>query len=104
MTSVRDIQVLLGLMNFYRPLVTKSAHNKLPLTKLPRKAETPKSPKTTQKVNKRTYKLGWTCEADLALWRLRKAFTLAPIVHYFDPADLIFLQTNASVFAITGIR
>jgi hypothetical protein len=45
----------------------------------------------------------WTRDAELAFWKLKKAFTEAPIHQHFDPTKPINLQTDTSGFAIAGI-
>jgi len=102
--SVWDVQVLLGFANFYRRFIRKYAKFTLPLTELLRKAETPNAPKTSQKSNKPTYKWEWTREAELAFRKLKRAFTGAPILQHFVPGKPIIHQTDASGFAIAGIR
>ena len=42
-------------------------------------------------------------KASLAFTRLRKAFTKAPILHYFDPKHHILIETDASSYTIGGV-
>jgi len=105
--SIRDVQVLLRFANFYRRFIRKYAKVTLPLTELLRTTEiirTLKAPgKAPGKPKKPLPKWEWTREAELAFWKLNKAFTGAPILQHFDPAQPIILQTDASGFAIAGI-
>lgn len=45
-----------------------------------------------------------TPEARLAFTKLRQAFTEAPILHHFDPERYICFETDASGYAIGGVR
>ena len=42
-------------------------------------------------------------EAKLAFSRLKQAFTKAPILHHFDSKCYIWIETDASHYAIGGI-
>ena len=44
-----------------------------------------------------------TPEARLSFTRLRQAFTETMILHHFDPARHICIETDASVYAIGGV-
>jgi hypothetical protein len=101
--SEQDVEVLLRLANVYRWFIRKYAKVTFAVTEPLRKAETPNAPKTSQKSNKPTYKWEWTNEAELAFRKLERALTGTPILHHFDPAKPIALQTDASGVAIAGI-
>jgi len=101
--SVRDVQVLLGVANFYRGSIRKYAKDTYPLTELLKRGETADTIKQSQKSNKPKYKWEWTRDAELAFRKLKKAFTDAPILQHFDPQKPIILQTDTSGFAIAGI-
>jgi hypothetical protein len=88
--SVKDVQVLMGFTNFYRRFVKKYAKVTAPITDLLKKPDG-------------SAKWEWTRDADMALQKLKRAFTEAPILQHFDPEKPITLQTNASGFAIAGI-
>ena len=47
----------------------------------------------------------WECTggADIAIQKVKRAFTEAPILQHFDAEKPITLQTDASGFAIAGI-
>jgi hypothetical protein len=84
---VRDIQVFLGFANFYRRFIKDFSKVCSPLTKLLQKG-TP---------------FEWTNEQERAFEELKKLFTTAPILQHFDPESPIFIETDASDFAIGGI-
>jgi hypothetical protein len=96
--SIRDVQVLLGFMNFYQKFIQKYAKVTLPLMELLKKSETFHS-----KTLGGSAKWEWSREAELAFRKLKRTFTEAPILLHFDPAKPIILQTNASGFATAGI-
>ena len=93
--SVRDVQVLLGFMNFYQRFIRKYAKVTTPISDLLKKADTSRTPKQL--------KWEWTWDAELAFQKLKWGFTDAPILNHFHPAKPIILQTNGSGFAIAGI-
>jgi len=93
--SVQDLQVLLVNRNFYRRFIPKYAKVTTPISDLPKNAENSRTSKPV--------KWEWTQDAELAFWKLKRAFTDAPILMHFEPAELIILQTDASSFAIAGI-
>src|SRR5436190_438213 len=86
--SVLDIQVFLGFCNFYRRFVEAYSHVVLAMTTLLRKSSN---------------EFKWTPEAQKAFEHLKHLFTQAPILRHFDPELPIFLYTDASGFAISGI-
>ena len=86
--SVHDIQVFLGFCNFYRRFIEAYSRIVLAMTTLLRKS---------------SEEFKWTPEAQQAFERLKLLFTQAPILHHFDPELPIFLYTDASGFAISGI-
>jgi hypothetical protein len=98
--SVRDIQVLLGFVNFYRRFIRKYAKITLPITELLRYMETARAPRASEGPLRPARIRKWTREAELAFVKLKKAFTEAPIFLYFDPAKPIILQIDASGFVI----
>jgi hypothetical protein len=87
--SVRDVKVLLGFPTFYRRFFRKCAKVTAPISNFLK----------TQGAWK------WECtrDAELTFWKLKKAFTEAPILQHFNPQKPIILQTDGSGFAIAGI-
>jgi hypothetical protein len=75
-------------MNFYWRFVKKYAKVTAPISDLLKEA---------------SGKWGWTELAEIALQKLKRAYTEAPILQHFDPEKPITLQTDASGFAIAGI-
>jgi len=106
--SIRDVQVLLGLTNFYHRFIRKHAKVTLPLTELLKKAdkagELPEGrPRRQKSGNLGKVKWEWTRQAELAFRKLRRTFTEAPLFQHFNPAKRIILQKDESGFAIAGI-
>jgi len=95
---VRDVQVLLGFMNFYWRFIRKYAKVTLPLTELLKKSET-----SCGKISEGSAKWECTREAKLAFRNLTRTFTETPILQNFDLAKPIILQMDATGFAISGI-
>jgi hypothetical protein len=93
--SIRDVQVLLELTNFYQRFIRKYAKVTTPISDLLKKTKKPRASKQV--------KWEWTRDAELAFRKLKSAFTDAPILNHFDPAKPIILQPDASGFAIAGI-
>jgi hypothetical protein len=87
--SVKDVQVLMGFTNFYWRFVKKYAKVTALISDLLKKEA--------------SGKWEWTQHAELALQKLKRAFTEAPILQHFDLEKPITLQTDASGFAIGGI-
>jgi hypothetical protein len=86
---VREVQVLLGFANFYTRFISNYAKVTAPISNLLK--------------TQGSRKCEWTRNAELAFRKLKKAFTEAPIIQHFNTQKPIFLQTNASGFAIAGI-
>jgi hypothetical protein len=93
--SVRDMQVLLGFTNFYQRFIRKYAKVTTLISDLLKKAETSRTPKHL--------KLYGTWDTELAIQKLKRAFTKAQILNHFHLAKPSILQTDASGFTITGI-
>jgi len=86
--SIHDIQVFLGFCNFYRRFVVGYSRVVLAITTLLRKT---------------TVAFRWTSEAQKAFEHLKHLFTQAPLLRHFDPELPIYLYTDASGFAVSGI-
>ena len=93
--SIWDVPLFLGFTNFYQHFIRKYAKATKPISDLLKKAE---NYRTSKQV---TWE--WTRDAKIAFWKLKRAFTDAPILNHFDLPKPIILQTNASGFAIAGI-
>ena len=83
-TCVKDIQTFIGFANFYRRFIKGFSAIVAPITRLLRKDT----------------KWNWDSKAQEAFETLKKAFTSAPILKYFDPTKPITLETDASDFAL----
>jgi hypothetical protein len=93
--SVRDVEVLLGFMNFHRRFVTKYANVTTPISELLKKVEPSRTPKQ--------FKWKSTHDAKLAFWKLNRSFTDAPSLDHFNSAKPIILQTHGCGLTIAGI-
>ena len=85
--NVRDIQSFLGFANFYRRFIHNYSALSVPLTRLTRKEA--------------RWNFDDKCRG--AFNTLKAAFTSAPILHHFDPALPLMLETDASDYAIAAI-
>jgi len=88
--SIRDVQVLLGLTNFYRRFIRKYTKVAAPITHLLQRRSG-------------SSRWEWTRDAKLAFRKLKRVFTKVPIIQHLNPRKLIILQNDASGFAIGGI-
>jgi hypothetical protein len=94
--SLWDVQVLLGFTNFNWRVIRKYAKATTPISDQLKKAATARRSESV--------KWEWTRDAELAFWKLNRAFTDAPILYHFHLANLIILQTHASGFAIASVH
>ena len=85
--SVRDVQSFLGFANFYRRFIDRYSNICRPMYDSTKKNSIFK----------------WTPECHLAFETLKKAFTCAPILMHFMPEYRIWLETDASDYAIAAI-
>jgi hypothetical protein len=85
--KVKDIQSFLGFANFYRRFITSYSEITVPLTRLTRKDA----------------RWVWSPQCEAAFQLLKMAFTMAPILHHFDPSLPPVVETDASDYAIMGI-
>ena len=86
-TSVRDIQVFLSFANFYQSFIQGFSKIAAPLTSMLKTTSSLANVKILLKAPRKFTFL--TPEAKLAFSQLRKAFTKASILHYFDPERYI---------------
>jgi len=82
--TVRDVQSFLGFANFYRRFIDNYSKIVTPLTRLTRK----------------TTKFSWSDEAHCAFRTLKEAFTTAPVLVHFDPANPIVVECDSSDYAM----
>lgn len=85
--SVHDIQVFLGLTNFYRRFIKDYSKICNPLTAL----------------LKKDVKFIWSKEADDAFNNLKHAITSDPILRHYDPSLPCIVETDASDFALGAV-
>ena len=85
--NVKDIQSFLGFANFYRRFIANYSEIVVPMNCLTRK-DTP-------------FKWGSKCQK--AFKDLKQAFTMAPVLTHFDPANPIVIETDGSNYAIAAI-
>jgi len=87
--SVCDVQVLLGITNFYQRFIWKYAKVTAPILNVLK--------------TQGSWKWEWTRDAELAFQKPKNSFTEAPILQHFNLQRPIILQTDASSFAYAGI-
>src|SRR5260370_2289402 len=87
--SIKDLQSFLGFSNFYHNFISHYASITAPLHAL------------TQKDSPVPF--SFTNEAQKAFKFLKSAFTSTPILIHHNPSKAVFLFTDASDFAISGI-
>jgi len=88
-SSLTEVQAFLGFTNFYRRFIQDYFRVVRPLTEL------------TKKELRRGWV--WNREADTAFQELKRRFTMAPVLAYFDLAKPVSSETDASDFAIAAI-
>jgi len=93
--SVWDVQVCLRFMNVYWHLTRQYAMATMPIADQPKNAGN----------SRMSILVKWECtrDAELTFQKLNRAFSKAPILKHFEPAEPIILQTDACHFTITII-
>src|SRR6266481_6429315 len=86
-SNVKQVQSFIGFANFYCCFIINFLETATPLTWLTRK----------------DVKFLWGPEHQAAFEKLKVAFTQAPDLAHFDPANPIVVETNASDYAIAAI-
>jgi len=86
-TSVKELQQFLGFANFYRRFIQGYSSVITPMTKLLRK----------------DVSWAWKSEQAEAFKALKKAFTTAPVLAYFDYTKKTVVETDASNWASGGV-
>jgi hypothetical protein len=86
-TSVKELQQFLGFANFYRRFIQGYSTVITPMTKLLRK----------------DVSWAWKSEQAEAFKALKKAFTTAPVLAYFDYTKKTVVETDASNWASGGV-
>jgi hypothetical protein len=86
-TSVKKLQQFLGFANFYRRFIQGYSTVIAPMTKLLRK----------------DISWAWKSEQIEAFRALKKAFTTAPVLAYFDYTKKTVVETDASNWASGGV-
>jgi RNase H-like domain found in reverse transcriptase/Reverse transcriptase (RNA-dependent DNA polymerase)/Integrase zinc binding domain/Chromo (CHRromatin Organisation MOdifier) domain/Retroviral aspartyl protease len=85
--SVFDIQVFLGLANFYRRFVRNYSKIAIPLTTL----------------LKKNTKFVWSKSAQSAFDELKARLMSGPILRHFDPTKACVIEADASDYALGGV-
>jgi hypothetical protein len=85
--SILDVQIFLGLANFYRRFIKNFSKIIAPITRL----------------LKKDVQFGWDKSANKAFKTLKKAFTSAPMLRHFDFNRPAVVETDASDFAEGGV-
>ena len=86
--TLKDVQYVLGFVNFYRRFIQDYSMIILPMT-------------YSTSLEKHEWQS--TLEIELAQKQLVQAFTTAPVVRHFDPEEPAIVETDASDFALGGI-
>jgi hypothetical protein len=89
--SVQEVQVFLDFINFYRRFIYAYSRVAKGLTDLLKGRDKAGKP------------FVWTKVTVKAFENLKTAFTITPILHHFDPALRILVETDISGFAVTGM-
>lgn len=82
--NVKDLQAFLGLANYYRRFIKNYSKIAGPLFRFTKKGQP----------------FQWDNDAETMFQTLKQAFTTAPILGLFDPAKPLFLETDASDYAL----
>jgi len=85
--SLSETQSFLGFANFYRRFIKDYSRVARPLTELTKKTE----------------KWSWNPEAGKAFNKLKKRFTMVPILAHFDAQRPVIIETDASDFALGAV-
>ena len=85
--------MFLGFVNFYRRFVHHYSDIVAPLTGLLKGS----------KERKKSGPFEWPEAAELAFRQLKGIFTSTPLVHHYDPAKKVRLETDASNFEVAAI-
>ena len=88
--TVRHVQQFLGFANFYRRFIKDYSRLASGMTNLLKK-------------DKMAKKFNWNADAERSFKLLKEAFTKEPVLRHFDPDRPLFLATDASGYAISGI-
>ena len=86
-SNVKQVQSFISFANFYRCFIINFSETATPLTRLTRK----------------DVKFLWGPEHQAAFERLKVAFTQAPVLTHFNPANPTVVETDASDYAIATI-
>jgi hypothetical protein len=93
--NLKDLQVFLGFVNFYRRFIEVYSHITRPLHAMLKGAEKGKQTKKMQWL--------WGEEQEEAFKWLKEAFTAAPVLTHYDPLRQLLIETDASGFAAGAI-
>ena len=86
-SNVKQVQLFIDFANFYCRFIVNFSETATPLTRLTRKDT----------------KFSWGPAHQQAFDTLKLAFTQAPVLTHFNPANPIVVETDASDYAIAAI-
>jgi len=101
-TTVRDIRVSIGFMNYYRRFIAKFSKMALPLTKLTQKEPGAARGGQAQR-REESQRLTLDQEAREAFQKLKDSFLTVPILAHFEQGRKTKVEVDASGGAICGI-
>src|SRR6266481_5100014 len=87
LSNVKQVQSFLGFTNFYRRFIVNFSDTTIPLTRLTHK----------------DHKFMWGSNQQATFEKLKLAFTQAPVLAHFNPANPIVIETDTSDYALAAI-
>jgi hypothetical protein len=85
--NARDIQVFLGLANFYRRFIKNFSKIAQPLTAMLKKNAT----------------FHWNADTDIAFLRIKEQMVMGPVLRHYDSNKPCIIETDASDFALGAV-
>ena len=99
-STVKEMQAFLGFANFYCRFISDFARKVKPLNKLTKGTQYT-TKKSTKKIRYEAF--DWSKACQHAFDKLKRAFTFAPVLAYYDSKLETWVETNASDFVVAGV-